>query len=388
MYTSLPELSKWHQKNLTVPIYDPNFSAYFGAPGAGGAWQVTRYHDVLAVLADHATFSSEYIPKTNDNIFTRNLNVTDPPRHKFLRSLATKAFSPAIISQSEDWIALQCKELLQPWLGKGEIDFVQDFAIQLPHRVVSKLLGVQGDDVEQVRKWILSVAGDPQEIGLEVFGLSMQEMSQFFMDLIKERTAKPRQDLLTHLIQTEENGQRLDTMDVVAMCVAIYLGGYETTKSSLTNALFVFAQLPEVQKHLALNPTDISKAITEAIRLVTPVLGFPRIATRDTILSGKEIKKSDLLNVSISTANRDSDIFINPDTFDMNRKNLNQVMSFGHGIHYCLGAPLARVETRIAFETIFRKLKVISLKDPSALELDKSNLVYSLKRLPISFAYS
>ncbi|HEY8956904.1 cytochrome P450 [Chitinophaga sp.] len=382
MSTSLSELTIWHRNLLGEPVYDKEFMSYFGA---SGAWQISRHKDVEAVLSDHQTFSSEYMPKQDDNIFTRNLNLADPPRHKLLRSLATKAFSPAIIAQSESWITQQCEELLAPWLAGGEIDFVNDFALLIPHRVISKILGVPDHDHEQVRVWITAVAGDPREIGMEIFGRSMQEMSVFFGELIKERTARPQADLISHLITAEADGQRLEHLDIIAMCVAIFLGGYETTKSSLANALFVFTEFPEIQQHLAANPGDIPKAVTEALRLLSPVRGFPRIATRDVELSGQQIKKGDLVNTWISTANRDHDVFPAPDVFDLNRPNLTQVMNFGHGIHYCLGAPLARVETRIAFTVLFSKVKNIRVKDKSQLQLDKSSLVYSLKGLPVLF---
>jgi cytochrome P450 len=384
MTPSIKELAILHQNLLADPVFDVKWTPYYSDQIPGG-WNITRYRDVQAVLADHNSFSSEYIPKAVDNVFTRNLNVTDPPKHGQLRAFARLVFSPAMIAKSEDWIRKQCEELLKPWVEKGEMDFVNDFALQLPHRVVSKIVGVSQHDAEQVRKWIIAVAGDPHEIGLEVFGRSMMEMEVFFGELVKERTAAPQDDFISHLLTTEINGERLDTRDVIAMCVAVFLGGYETTKSSLSNAMYVFSELPMVQEHLAQHPEDISKAVSEALRLVTPVWGFPRIATNDVVVSGVTIPKGDLLNVMISTANRDETVFPEPSKFDLNRGNLNQSMSFGHGIHHCLGLPLARVETRIAFEVLFQNIEKIKLLDINSIELDKSNLIYSIKHLYLNF---
>ncbi|MBC9929211.1 cytochrome P450 [Chitinophaga qingshengii] len=382
MKTPLSQHPLHPRMQAAQPFFDNNFTPYF-SDHIPGAWQITSYQDVVAVLSDYATFSSEYIPKTDDNVFTRNLNVTDPPKHKHLRALATKAFSPAIIAESEGWIRRQCEELLQPHLASGSIEFVRDFALQLPHRVISRLLGVPDANVEQVKQWIIAVAGDPRVIGVEIFGRSMQEMSIFFSELIKQRTAQPEADLISQLIFSEVEGSRLETMDVIAMCVAIFLGGYETTKSSLANALYIFAQMPDIQEHLAKHPEDVPKAVTEALRVLSPVKGFPRIAAKDTMVSSAAIKKGDLVNVSVSTANKDESVFAHPDAFDMDRPNLNQALSFGHGIHYCLGAPLARVETRIAFETIFSHARV-RLATPAAPEPEISALVYSLKSLPLA----
>ncbi|NML38717.1 cytochrome P450 [Chitinophaga sp. G-6-1-13] len=381
MKTPLSQHPLHPRMQAALPFFDTSFTPYY-SDHIPGAWQVTRYEDVVAVLSDYATFSSEYIPKTDDNVFTRNLNVTDPPKHKHLRALATKAFSPAIIAQSEGWIRQQCEELLLPHLSAGSIEFVGDFALQLPHRVISRLLGVPDAEVEKVRQWIIAVAGDPRVIGVEIFGRSMQEMSIFFSDLIQKRTAHPEDDLISQLIVSEVEGSRLETMDVIAMCVAIFLGGYETTKSSLANAMYIFSQLPDIQAHLAGRTEDIPRAITEALRVLSPVKGFPRIAAKDIMVSSAAIKKGDLVNVSISTANKDESVFAHPDAFDMDRSNLNQALSFGHGIHYCLGAPLARVETRIAFETIFSHARV-RLATAVEPEPEISALVYSLKSLPL-----
>ncbi|NLU94907.1 cytochrome P450 [Chitinophaga sp. Ak27] len=384
MKTSLKELALWHRSLLDKPNFDPGFTPYYSNVLPGG-WNITRYTDVQEVLADHKRFSSEYIPKVGDNIYTRQLNAMDPPQHTRLRNFSSLVFSASVVQRLEGWIREQCIEILSPFISKGEMDFVNDFAIQLPHRVISRLVGVADHDADQVRKWIIAVAGDPNVTGIEIFAKSMQEMAIYFGELVQERQHRPQDDLMSHLISAEIKGEKLSMDDVAAMCVAIFLGGYETTKSSLSNAMFAFCEYPSIQQQLAANPGDIPKAVSEALRLVCPVIGFPRIATEDTEVSGSQIKKGDLLNVMISSANRDEAVFVRPDEFDPTRGNLNQSMAFGHGIHACLGIPLAKLETKIAFETIFSNIGNLALKDPGKISLDKSNLVYSLSMLPVTF---
>ncbi|UPK66949.1 cytochrome P450 [Chitinophaga filiformis] len=364
------------------PVYfDPAFRFYFGGQGA---WQVFHHKDVQRVLSDYEVFSNEYMPKSDDNLLGSNLNQTDPPRHRQLRALVTKAFSPSIVSKMESWIRKECNELLEPHLQKGEMNFVKACSIPLPGRVTAQLLGVPNQDHDQVNAWINAISSDLAVIGMDAYFQAQQEMGKLFMTLLEERSKQPRADLISHLLQAEIDGEKLSLPDILAFCIALLIAGNETTNGFLANAMYTFATLPAVQAHLATNIKDLPSALNEVLRYEPPVQSMCRIATMDVELGGQHIKKGDLMNVWLTAANRDPSVFTDPDTFKINRDNIKMV-SFGHGPHYCIGAMLARMEAKIAFEIIFEKMKNIQLKPGQAPIRNPSTIVAGFLDLPIVF---
>lgn len=377
------ETSSWYQKmQRETPVYfDPSFSFYFGARGG---WQVFRYKDVQRVLGDYEVFSNEYMPKMEDNLLGSNLNQTDPPRHRQLRALITKAFAPSMVSRLETWIYNQCEELVTPWLETGEMDFVKNFSIPLPGRVTAQLLGVPNQDHDQVNAWINAIASDPAVIGMDAYYQAQQEMGRLFMTLLEERKQAPQADLITHLLQAEIDGERLSTADTLAFCIALLIAGNETTNSFLANAMLTFARLPDIQEQLVSHPQNIPQALNEVLRYQPAVQSMCRIARKDVELGGQQIMKGDLLNVWLAAANRDPEVFADPDAFLMHRDN-TKMLSFGHGAHYCIGAMLAKIEARIAFEVIFKRMKDIRLKPGAAPTPNPSTIVSGFQDMQILF---
>jgi cytochrome P450 len=364
------------------PVYfDPTFRFYFGGQGA---WHVYRHTDVQRVLSDYEVFSNEYMPKSDDNLLGSNLNQTDPPRHRQLRALVTKAFAPSIISKLEHWIHQECNDLLMPHLQQGEMDFVKAFSIPLPGRVTAQLLGVPNQDHDQVNAWINAISSDPAVIGMDAYFQAQQEMGKLFMTLIEERSTAPRADLISHLLQAEIDGEKLSLPDTLAFCIALLIAGNETTNGFLANAMYTFATMPAVQSHLMNKIEDLPAALNEVLRYEPPVQSMCRIAKTDVELGGQLIKKGDLVNVWLTAANRDPHVFTDPDTFDIHRENVKMV-SFGHGAHYCIGAMLARMEAKIAFEIILRKIKNIQLKPDTTPARNPSTIVAGFLGLPIVF---
>ncbi|SHN19108.1 cytochrome P450 [Chitinophaga sp. CF418] len=373
----------WHQlMREEQPVYfDPAFRFYFGAQGA---WQVFHHKDVQRVLSDYEVFSNEYMPKSDDNLLGSNLNQTDPPRHRQLRALVTKAFSPSIVSKMESWIRKECNDLLEPYLQNGEMDFVKAFSIPLPGRVTAQLLGVPNQDHDQVNAWINAISSDPAVIGMDAYFQAQQEMGKLFMTLLEERSGEPRTDLISHLLQAEIDGERLSMPDTLAFCIALLIAGNETTNGFLANAMYTFATLPAVQSHLMANIQDLPAALNEVLRYEPPVQSMCRIAKMDVELGGQLIKKGDFINAWLTAANRDPSVFTDPDTFNINRDNIRMV-SFGHGPHYCIGAMLARMEAKIAFEIILEKMKNIQLKPGVTPRRNPSTIVAGFLDLPLVF---
>lgn len=384
--TSLLQPSAWyHQMQAEKPVYfDDRYQLIFGA---AGAWQVFRYEDVQRVLHDFSSFSNNYKPEDPNSQVGSSLNRIDPPLHRQLRALVSKAFAPAILSSLETWMHHQCKTLLEPWMDKGEMDFVHHFAMPLSVRVIARLLGVPEPDHALVDEWAKVIVSNPAETGgMADYRRVQQEMVTFFNAMLEDRKKHPQQDLMTHLLQAEIDGEKLSTKDVIATCKTILLAGYETTVALLTNAMYIFAEeQPQLQTHLTENIADLPLVLNEVLRYRPSLLSMYRMATSDIELGGQQIKKGDLVNAWIASANRDPSVFQDPDLFNFRRNNLTQILSFGYGIHYCIGASLSKMETRIAFETLFQLAKDFKIKPGSSLSLNSSVIVSSFKTLPVIF---
>ncbi|MCH5585282.1 cytochrome P450 [Shimazuella sp. AN120528] len=375
----------WYKKmSAENPVYyDKDYMHYFGAKGA---WHVFRYHDVQTVLYDWENFSSEYAPKV-DNILSAAIQVTDPPRHKQLRLLVSKAFTPNVIENMKPWIQEITKELLDKVADKGEMDVTVDLAVPVPIQVIAKMLGVPYEDRDKFKFWSTIIVKNPTEVegGVNGYFQAQQEMAQYFMNLFEERLKDPKDDLISHLQRVDLEGEKLSEQDLLAFCITLLVAGNETTTNLISAAIYTFIENPEIQEHLYQYPEVIPTAIEEILRYRAPVQYINRIATKDVELGGQTIKKGDLINAWMGSANRDASVFENPDTFDLNRTNLKHT-SFGHGIHFCLGAPLARLEAKIVLELLFSQFKQLELKDTSKeLEMNEINLMFSIKSLPIVF---
>jgi cytochrome P450 len=375
----------WYQEmQQKKPVYyDPDFTLNWGDKGA---WQVFRHKDVQTVLANYEVFSSESVPRNEQNPISYGLVNTDPPRHKLLRKIISKAFVPSVIKKLEPWIREQCHERLSAALEKGEMEFIKDFAIPIPVSVITKLLGVPIQDYKQVHDWANELNFDPEETeaGVEGFFRTQLEQAAFFENLIKEKERNLQDDLLSHLIQAEVDGEKLSQADLISFCIVLLTAGNETTTNLLGNMMLTFTEQPELQTHLLEHPQDIPLVIDEALRYRSPVQSLFRLAIKDYELNGHKIKKGDYVNVWLGSANHDPEVFPNPEVFDIHRNNRSQV-SFGHGIHYCLGEPLAKMEAKIALEVLFQKVKQIQLKPNVVIERHPSAIIFCLKRLPITF---
>jgi cytochrome P450 len=363
--------------------YEKDYMHYFGSKGT---WHVFRYSDVQTVLHDWENFSSEYYPKV-DNPLSVAIQVTDPPRHKQLRLLVSKAFTPKVIDDMKLWIEEITQDLLDKVADKGEMDVAADLSTPVPIQVIAKMLGVPYKDRDKFKFWSTIIVKNPTEVegGVNGYFQAQQEMSQYFIALFRERLQEPKDDLISHLQRVELEGEKLSEQDLLAFCITLLVAGNETTTNLISAALYTFIENPEIQEHLYQYPEEIPTAIEEVLRYRAPVQYINRIARKDVELAGQTIKKGDLINAWMGSANRDASVFKNPDTFDLNRTNLKHT-SFGHGIHFCLGAPLARLEAKIVLELLFSQFKQLELKDNSKEpEMNDTNIMFSIKSLPIVF---
>jgi cytochrome P450 len=375
----------WFKKMITESpvVYDADFVHFFGSKGT---WHVFRYDDVQSVLGDYENFSAEYLPKVEESPLTEALQANDPPYHTKLRSLVSKAFTPKAIENMKPWIEEITNELLDQVTDQGEMDIVRDLATPVPIQVIAKMLGVPYKDREKFKYWSTIFVKQPSEVegGIEGYLLVQQEMSQYFIEMIATRQENPTNDLISHLVQAEIDGGKLSTKELLAFCITLLIAGNETTTNLISNSLFTFMENPKVQEHLYQHPKDIAKAIEEVLRYRSPILYTTRIATKDIQLRGQLIKKGDLVNTWIGSANRDESEFENPDQFDIHRTNLRHT-TFGHGVHFCIGAPLARLEANIVLRILFERFKQFQLKFDGPLTMNQTALMFSIKELPVIF---
>ncbi|WP_160716731.1 cytochrome P450 [Chitinophaga solisilvae] len=293
----------YHEMRNHHPVYyDPDFRFFFGAQGG---WLLFAYEDVKQALNDYETYSCEYIPVTENDLLSASIFTMNPPRHKKMRAIVSKAFSLSMVSQMEQWMYNVCHSLIMPFIGDGRMEFVRDFAAGLPNLVMARLIGIPDNYGEKVSQWSKTLTGDPAVLGMDAHYNTMAEMSSFLSQLIQERSLQPQEDLITNLLHAEIDGEKLTITEILAFCVTLLGAGTETSEGWLSIAMYMFSRYPAIQQHLQAVPADIPKALAEVLRLRSPAIGLARIVIRDIQLQGQKIKKGDLVNLFLNAANLD-----------------------------------------------------------------------------------
>jgi cytochrome P450 len=352
-----------------------------------GGWGVFCYDDVQEVLANHAIFSSQFhggAPLHANQPIAASMISTDPPRHRQLRSLVTQAFTPRAIDALAPRITAIVDELLDAALPAGRFDGIRDLGEPLPVIVIAELLGVPPQDRARFKRWsdaVVSLAG-----GAEMSGFAAQrEMATYFMGIIEQRRRQPGDDLISGLLQAEIGGERLSLPELLGFCALLLVAGNETTTNLIGNALHCFAERPDVWERLRAEPALVPQAIEEVIRFRSPVQAMYRVTTQPVELRGQRIPAGAGVVAYIGSANRDETRFAAPDRFDADRQP-NRHLGFGYGIHYCLGAPLARLEGRIALTALLERARTLRRADGPPLVALPSPIVYGVRRLPLDVA--
>lgn len=344
------------------------------------AWQVFRYEDVQRVLTDWNIFSSNFSGGTGRDPLSASLITLDPPRHRQLRNLVTQAFTPRAVALLAGRVGAIVDELVSPVLPTGRMDIIGDLAYPLPVIVIAELLGIPARDRERFKRWSDAIVGadnsgvfDPQ-----------REMSQYFMEMIELRRKEPQDDLISDLLRAEIDGEHLTMQELLGFCILLLVAGNATTTNLIGNAFLCFDEMPEVIGQLQADPALIPAAIEEVLRYLSPVQQMYRRATQDVELAGHQVKAGQMLVAWIGSANRDESQFSEPDRFDLTRTPQKH-LAFGHGIHYCVGAPLARLEARIALTYMLDQMHNIRRDQSISLEPTGSSLVFGVKHLPVHF---
>jgi cytochrome P450 len=355
-----------------------------------GIWNAFLYEDCRAILRDPKRFSSEVqrsIPAELQRSKPSMLN-TDPPRHTQLRELVNKAFTPRMIARLEPRIRKITDELLDAVAQTGSIELIDDLATPLPVIVIAEILGIPPADRVRFKHWsgaIVATLGTGLSAGPQDIPMGMiNELRAYFTEIIDRRRTEPREDLISALLAAEIDGEKLSLDDLLSFCILLLVAGNETTTNLIGNGVRCLLEFPDQLERLRENPALWPAAVEEILRYRSPVQATVRLAMEDVKLRGKTIRSNQAVVVWLASANRDPAEFPDPDRFDAGRQP-NRHLAFGLGIHFCLGAPLARREAVIALPEILRRLPDLRLTGTEALEPIPGFIMHGVKHLPLAF---
>jgi pimeloyl-[acyl-carrier protein] synthase len=360
-------------------------------------WVLTRYEDVAVVLRD-----PRFIKEPLVSVVAARFGVTvppgvglsmldrDPPDHTRLRSLVSKAFTPRVVEGLRPRVQTIVDDLITRAEAVGSMDLIEEFAYPIPVNVICEMLGVPVEDHERFKGWSLDIARGLDSVWLppeseipKRSGAARHAIGDYMRELIAERRASPRGDLLSALIAAEEAGDKLSEDELIATCILLLIAGHETTVNLIGNGTLALLRHPEELRRLRETPGLITSAVEELLRYDGPVQRTARITSTEVTIGGRTIAKGEMVMPFIGAADRDPSQFPSPDRLDLGRTD-NRHIAFGWGIHFCLGAPLARLEGQIAIDTLVRRLPGLALVDDEP-EYRQSLTLRGLKALPVTF---
>jgi cytochrome P450 len=351
-------------------------------------WMIFDYEGVKRVLNDHEAFSSRVAPP--EAATSQWLVFADPPRHTKLRALLMRAFTPRAVASLEPRIWELSREFLAPAIERGEMDLAEDFSVPLPLMVIAEMLGAPVVDRPRFKRWSdvimalgYAVSGGEEAVRVHSEFLAVtNEMRAYLAGLVEQRRAEPRDDLLTRLVQAEVDGERLTEEEILGFFQLLLSAGHETTTNLINNAILCLVENPEQLARLRAEPGLLPLAIEEVLRYRSPVQAMFRVPRYDVQLHGQTIPAGKLVLAMIGSANRDPQKFHDANLFDITR-NPNPHIAFGHGVHFCLGAPLSRLEARIALSAFLERVRGFMLASDTPWEPRKAIHVHGPVCLPI-----
>ncbi|HFK1484393.1 cytochrome P450 family protein [Bacillus cereus] len=364
----------------------------------GKEWLITRYEDALPLLKDNRlkkdwtnVFSQDiknmYLSVDNSDHLTTHMLNSDPPNHSRLRSLVQKAFTPKMIAQLDGRIQRIADDLISDIERKGTLNLVDDYSFQLPIIVISEMLGIPKEDQAKFRIWSHAVIASPETPEeIKETEKQLSEFITYLQYLVDIKRKEPKEDLVSALILAESEGHKLSARELYSMIMLLIVAGHETTVNLITNTVLALLENPNQLQLLKDNPKLIDSAIEEGLRYYSPVeVTTARWAAEPFQIHDRTIEKGDMVVIALASANRDETVFENPEVFDITREN-NRHIAFGHGSHFCLGAPLARLEAKIAITTLFNRMPELQIKgNREEIKWQGNYLMRSLEELPLTF---
>ncbi|MBW7884466.1 MAG: cytochrome P450 [Caldilineaceae bacterium] len=365
------------QLRAEAPVY-----CRTSADGAARMWFITRYEDVVAALRDHKRFVKDVrntltpeeqaripAPPPLYQLLTHHMLNADGATHARLRALVNKAFAARRVERLEPRLRAIANELIDKVQPHGRMEIIHDFSLPFSITVIAELLGVPSRDHHRYRAWsraLVAPSADPSRNERKTARLRsiMEDFTTYLRRLCTERQRNPQDDLITSLLEADEAGDRLSEEELFSMVLLLTVVGHETSVYLIGNSVLTLLQHPDVQTHLRNCPEEIPAAIEELIRYDGPVeRATMRFAAEDVELHGYTIRRGDAVSLVLASAHRDPAAFPDPDRLDLARDG-NRHLGFGHGVHYCVGAPLARLEACVALELLLRRLPGLQLATP------------------------
>lgn len=373
---------------------------------SSGFWHVFRYADVHNVITDYNVFSSERRRMARASTMTRDgrrrsgrsIIAMDPPEHRQYRNLVSYAFTPRAIDRLRDRVAEITQDLLDEVRSEGAMDFATDFAYPLPTIVIAEMLGVPSSDRPLFKRWADSLLRQqlsdaeflkPQEEQrnspeMKAIMRTTEEMTDYFKRMLEERKRSPRDDMMSDLLAAEVDGEHLSMDDSINFCSLLLLAGHVTTTNLLGQAIRCFDEHPEALEQVRQHPELMPGAIEEVLRYASPVWRLLRTPKEDVNIAGVTIPKDEMIFTWLASANRDPQQFTEPERFDITRTP-NKHVAFGHGIHFCIGAPLSRMEAAVALPIIIKQLPNLRILRDESPQLFEGGFLFGFRRLPIAF---
>jgi cytochrome P450 len=366
---------------------------------AYGRWILTRYADVVAVLrspaasSDRAGAMLRFAPPSMRPLVESRSNSmihSDAPKHTRLRLLVNKAFTARAVEAMTGNIRRLVDGFLDAVVSRGRMDVIADLAYPLPVTVIAEMLGVPAEDRDRFKRWsdelAALVGGNAADLGLRDYrriARRSHELSAYLAGIVARRRAEPQDDLLSALAQAEEAGDRLSGDELYANATLLLVAGHETTTNLIGNGTLALLHHPDQWQRLKADPSLVPQAVEELLRYDSPVQFTTRLLKEDLDVGGKRLRAGQTVLLILGAANRDPGQFADPDRLDVGRTDVKH-LSFGLGSHYCLGAPLARLEARVGFEALLRRMPNLRLEGGDPPFRDNFNL-RGLETLPVAF---
>jgi cytochrome P450 family 142 subfamily A polypeptide 1 len=378
-YASQPyEMWAWMREHAPV-YYDQK----------NDVWAINRYDDVLTIEKDPKRFSSRISPRPHGNSLPMMISMDDP-LHRRRRSLVNRGFTPRRVQDHEAKIRSICTGIIDRVCEKGECDFVWDVAAPLPLLLIADMLGFEEDAYDDLLRWSddlirgTTVNNEEAAAVAAAAGIAFRE---YQLGVIADRRARaPQSDLVSILCHSEIDGERLDDESLVQETLLILIGGDETTRHVISGGMLALIANPEQRARLVADPSApaVETAVEELLRWVSPIKNMSRTVVHDMDFGGEHFSEGDQLMLMYPSANRDASVFENPDSLDLTR-HPNPQIAFGFGPHFCLGAPLARLELNVMFGELMRRLPDVELADDAPLPYRSSNFIVGPEAMPVRF---
>ncbi len=352
-------------------------------------WVVSRYDDVRAVLKNPGLFSSrsmgEETGQPDEQGIALPLLSDDPPRHTQLRAIVNKAFTSRALKVMESEVADLVEQMLDELDARGPVDISDSLTIPLPVAIIARLMGIPFERKNDFKRWSDALTGTAEASDLEDRMPDIMEMAAYFQSLIPERRENPGDDLISKVVHASIDGEGLSDADIVGFNMLLMIAGNETTTNLLSNLLYYLADHPDTWDTLRKQPALIDAAVEEILRYDAPVHWVSRKATAETEIQGQSIKAGENVFVVLGSANRDERHYTDSDQFRLDRESPTDHLTFGQGIHFCIGAPLGRLEARYALQGMLQRFKSLRHAGEGGNERTHSNMLRGFHHLWLEF---